>query len=134
MAERDSLAELAGDLLALAPRDRRAVLADLTRAERASIQAILDQESARRDSVDAVPGAFRSFSPWLAARLRQVSQGEQDSRPVAGLTDSTRAAILRLAEKVGERAELATLELVNVQPKSLFGAVAGFFATGRLGQ
>jgi hypothetical protein len=130
MSDVDGLASLASDLLALTARDRRAILASLTKFERTRIEAILEREAARaKDGPNSVSPEFAGFSPWLAARLRQANDRTGDVRFGACLTDTTREAMLDLADRFEARdLHEKALGPAPGERKSLFGAIGGLFA------
>ena len=109
MSVPDALAELASDLRALKPRERREVLGALSSFERTKIDLLLRQQRPK-PSRKPPPEDFSLFSPWLAKRLALVAR-----EPAAdtSVTAATRRLLLQHArEVIAERPQSTALVLV----------------------
>jgi hypothetical protein len=117
--ERDRLTSLLVDLQSLRGRDRRAILAALSAAERARIAAHSRPPSRVKPASQAEP--TRAFSDWLHARLNDA-----DGNGAVQITTAARDALRSAAGAVA----VADFEQAAPRGRSLLGALGSLLAGG----
>lgn len=124
----DSLAVLAGELQAMPPRARRAILRALTGVERQALETYLEEGPV----ADARPvETSGGFSPWLSARIG-VARGEAGAGPSADrMTQATRQVLLRSVDAINGTARSPAKGPDN-SGRSLFDAVNGMLSPRRM--
>jgi len=123
MSASDSLESLIGDLQAMSPRARRAILRSLTNAEREALADYAGSGSTRLAEAD---GTSR-FSPWLAARIRQARNGDPLD-PTDRMTAAAREALLRGVDDMIGRERPREPRSSPGSGRSLLDAFGGFLS------
>ena len=132
MREPDSLADLASELRALPGRQRQAVLASLSAAERSRMMELLNRPHVvPRQSAAPVETKLDRLSPGIAARALEAQSGSAAAGSSSTMTPATRQLLRRCVEELPGREPSAVASAQPARGHSLLEAIGGLLSAKR---